>query len=61
MVNLALYIRGHYYYYYFNFLQTVAHSPELVCKGLSILQSKKLKSYKKVYIFKKSKVESVCN
>ena len=28
------------YYYYFNFLQTVEHSAELVCKGPSIYKLK---------------------
>ena len=52
----------HYYYnYYFNFLQTVAHSAELVCKGPSIYKVKAQILQKKVHIFIKSKLKSVYN
>ena len=50
-----------YYYYYFNFLQTLAHSAELVCKGPSIYKVNAKNLTKKVHIFKRSKLKSVCN
>ena len=42
------------------FLQTVAHSAELFCKGPSIYEAK-AKILQKLRIFKKSKLKSVYN
>ena len=60
MVWMASLSYNYYYSYYFNFtvffdvfLQTVAHSAELVCKGPSICKVK-AKILQKKYIFLKS-------